>query len=293
MAGCASSSPAYKNQRAFRSPTRAVESLATAARNGDAAELEAIFGPEAREVLSSGDPVADRKQREVFVVALDQGWTLEKTGGKSRELVVGHEEWPFPIPLAKDRHGWWFDTAAGKEEVLARRIGRNELAAIGVLQTYVTAQYEYAAEGRDGRPAGLFAQKVRSDPGAHNGLYWPADDPADEPSPLSELAAGASAEGYSTEPSKGLTPFHGYFFRILTGQGEDAPGGAGSYVVNGEMTDGFAMLAYPAVYGSSGIMTFIVNQDGVVYETDLGEDTLSAAGAIQEYNPDGSWRRTE
>ena len=291
--GCATSSPHYREQKAFGDPTSAVNALLSAAANDNTAELEAIFGSEARDVLSSGDPVADRNQRDVFVVAMNDGWTLERNDAGTTELIIGHEQWPFPIPLVKDRHGWWFDTMAGKDEILARRIGRNELAAIGVLRTYVIAQREYASDGRDGRPAGIYARKVRSDPGRQDGLYWATSNPDEKPSPLGKFAAEAAQEGYGTEPSKGPTPYHGYYFRILTRQGRDAPGGTRSYLVAGEMTDGFAMVAYPAEYGNSGIMSFLVGQDGTVFETDLGEDTLRVAAGITEYNPDGTWYPVE
>jgi hypothetical protein len=296
--GCGTTPPEHQNQKAFASPESAVEALAAATRKGDTAEMSAIFGPEGQEILSSGDPVADRMNREVFVVALGEGWKLEDagkdSGGKdSRELIAGDEQWPFPIPLVKEREGWRFDTAAGKQEVLARRIGRNELAAIGVCRTYVLAQKQYASQGHDGKPAGSYAQKVKSEPGRHDGLYWATTRPGDKASPLGEFAATATSEGYSTSSTERVRPFHGYFFRILTQQGKDAPGGARSYVVNGEMKDGFALIAYPAEYGNSGIMTFIVNQDGVVYETDLGKETSKLAGAVTAYNPDETFRRVE
>jgi hypothetical protein len=270
-----------------------VRSLLAAAQNDDIEQLEAIFGLESSEILSSGDQVADRHDREVFVVAMDQGWTLENTDDQTRELIVGHEQWPFPIPIRKDSHGWWFDTQGGKHEVLARRIGRNELAAIGVLRTYVVSQLEYASTGHDGLPAGIYAQHVKSDPGRHNGLYWPVNHPGESASPLSEFAAQAEAEGYSAAPNKTPRPFHGYYYRILTRQGNAAPGSARNYVVNGRMTDGFAMIAYPAEYGNSGIMTFLVGPDGMVYEADLGEDTRRTAAAIEEYDPDSRWYEVE
>jgi hypothetical protein len=282
-----------EHQRTFKTPETAVEALAQAARSGDEDELMAIFGPEGREVLASGDPVADKSNRGVFAVALDQQWALEPIDSKTRELIVGHEQWPFPIPLVKESSHWRFDTAAGKLEVLARRIGRNELAAIAISRTYVIAQKEYASQGRDGKPAGIYAQKVHSEPERHDGLYWAMSSPDEERSPLGELAAQAEAEGYTTAAPKQPRPFHGYFFRILSEQGDDAPGGAKSYIVNGEMRQGFALIAYPAEYGNSGIMTFIVNQDAIVHEADLGEDTLSVAGQIQAYNPDASWRAIE
>ena len=291
--GCATTPPEHQNQKAFASPESAVEALTAAARTGDTAEMLAIFGPEGQEILSSGDPVADRMNREVFVVALGEQWKLEDAGKDSKELIAGDEQWPFPIPLVKERHGWRFDTAAGKHEVLARRIGRNELAAIGVCRTYVVAQKQYASQGHDGKPAGSYAQKVKSEPGRHDGLYWATTRPADKASPLGDFAATATSEGYSASSPERVRAFHGYAFRILTQQGKDASGGAKSYIVNGEMKDGFALIAYPAEYGNSGIMTFIVNQDGVVYETDLGKETPKLAAAITAFNPDGTFRRVE
>lgn len=293
LGGCAAESPHYRNQRAFASPASAVNALAAAAKNDDMTALEGIFGAEGREVLSSGDPVSDRRNREVFTIALEEEWSLENVDGKTREIIVGHEQWPFPIPLVKDRRGWWFDTVAGKQEILARRIGRNELAAIGVCRTYVISQREYAREGHDGNPSGMYAQKIRSATGEHDGLYWPTSSPGEKPSPLGELAAQAAAEGYTAEHEEGRTPYLGYFYRILTRQGPDAPGGAKQYIVNGKMTEGFALVAYPAEYGNSGIMTFLVNQDGIVYEADLGPDTWHTAGNMEEYNPDSGWQAVD
>jgi hypothetical protein len=290
MAGCTTTSPNYENQQTFDTAESAVEALATAAQRGDITALEAIFGSSGREVLTSGDPGVDKHQREVFVLAMNEGWTLERTDSNSRELIVGNEQWPFPIPLVKDSRGWWFDTIEGADEVLVRRIGRNELAVMDVCHAFVVAQHEYAAESRDGKPKGIYAQKVRSDPGKHNGLHWKRTSPDEQPSPLGELAAQASAEGYTASPQgQQATPFHGYYFRILTQQGAAAPGGARSYLVNGEMTQGFALLAYPAEYGSSGIMTFMVNHDGIVHEKDLGDETSSIAASMTDYNPDASW----
>jgi hypothetical protein len=240
-------------------------------------------------VLSSGNAGVDNQQRAVFVLAMSEGWTLERTDSNTRELIVGNEKWPFPIPLVKDSHGWWFDTIEGADEVVARRIGGNELAVIDVCRAFVVAQREYASKSRDGEPIGIYAQKVRSAPGKHDGLYWKKSDPNDEESPLGELAAQASAEGYSAARDRQQTPFHGYYFRILTKQGAAAPDGARNYVVNRNMTGGFALVAYPAEYGSSGIMTFLVNHDGVIYERDLGEQTATIAAAMEEYNPDSTW----
>lgn len=288
--GCATRSPDYDNQMTFRSPNDAVTTLLDAAQAGDTAQLQAIFGPAGTDVLSSGDPVADRHAREVFVLAANQTWAIDRKDSSTRELIVGHELWPFPIPIVKDQRGWWFNTAAGREEVLARRIGRNELAAIGALTAYVSAQNEYAALPHDGRPAGIYAQKIRSDAGRHNGLYWPQNNDAEPLSPLGEFAAAAAAEGYGGQTTDAASPYHGYYFRILTRQGDAAPDGAKDYVVNGDMTGGFAMIAFPAEYANSGIMTFIVGPDGIVREADLGEQTRSIATAAQEYNPDSTWQ---
>ncbi len=290
IAGCATDSFSYQNQRAFAEPERAAIALREAADAHDLQALQAIFGPHGQAVLSSGDPVDDRHGREVFAVAMEQGWSLERLDDRTRELVIGHERWPFPIPLVKDSRGWWFDTEAGKWEVLARRIGRNELAAIGALRAYVVAQREYASKARDGRPPGVYAQKVRSDPGRRNGLWWPDDATDDAPSPLGEFAAQAAVDGYEPDPTETRArPYHGYYYRILTEQGSSAPGGAMSYVVDGNMTGGFAMVAYPSEYGNSGIMTFLVGADGVIYEADLGTDTATIAGAIRAYAPDERW----
>ncbi len=293
LGGCASESAAYQGQRAFASPEAAVVELDAAAAAHDMDRLEAIFGREGRAVLSSGDPVADRHNREVFAIAIDQGWTLEPIDSRTRELVVGHEAWPFPVPLVRDSRGWWFDTEAGRWEVLARRIGRNELATIGTLRTYAIAQREYAGRGHDGRPAGVYARKIRSDPGRRNGLYWPVSGPHDDPSPLGEFAAEAEREGYTNTGNDGARPFRGYFYRILERQGPAAPGGAMSYIENGEMTRGFAMIAHPADYMNSGVMTFIVGPDGVVYEADLGDQTATVAQSVTAFDPDGRWTIVE
>jgi hypothetical protein len=289
LCSCASTSPDYSGARTFSSPEQAVSALVAAATSGDADALRELFGPGSERVLASGDPVADRHNLEVFAVAISEGWSLRRIDGSSRELTVGPEDWPFPIPLAKDRHGWWFDIAAGEEEVLARRIGRNELAAIGTLQSYATAQRDYASVGHDGRPAGVYAQRVRSEPGRRNGLYWPASGPQEAPSPLGEFAAQAEAQGYRDGSEGGARPYNGYFFRILTRQGPDAPGGRADYVVNGDMTGGFAMIAFPAEYMNSGVMTFLVGPDGIVYESDLGPGTGVDASAVTEFNPGPGW----
>lgn len=281
-------------QARFTTPEGAVEALTAAAKAADTPAMLSIFGPQGREILSSGDAVADAHARDVFVIATAEKWSLEASDPNRRELVVGNEQWPFPIPLVRDDQGWRFDTDAGKREVRARRIGRNELSAIGICETYVIAQKQYAAEGHDGAPAGRFATKFRSTPGQHDGLYWPTQ-PREKLSPLGDLAAQATSEGYTKAdaPTQGPRPFRGYFFRILTQQGASAPGGAKNYIVNGQMTGGFALVAYPVEYGNSGIMTFIVNQDGVIREADLGPDTAKQAGAISEYDPRDPFRPVE
>jgi hypothetical protein len=291
MAAPAALSAQGMAQKTFATPEEAVKTLAKAASAGDTTELQAIFGPDAKALLSSGDPVDDRKHREIFVAAFQEKWRLEGTTPNQRTLAIGKEDWPFPVPLVKARDGWRFDTAAGVEEVHFRRIGRNELKVIQICSTYVRAQQEYASSGRDGKRAGLYAQKLASDPGKQNGLYWKTE-PKERPSPLGDLAAQAAAEGYAREEGKRM-PFHGYFFRILTAQGKAAPGGAKDYIANGEMSGGFALVAWPAEYRNSGVMTFIVNRDGVVYEKDLGETTPTSAVAMKGYNPDSSWHKSK
>lgn len=290
LAGCVGPSPDYADQRLFTSPEEAVRTLQDAATRGDAVTLSSIFGPEGEKILSSGDPIADRAGREVVAVAMQQSWQLDPIDSNTQELVIGHEQWPFPILLERDSRGWWFNTVEGREEVLARRIGRNELASIGALRAYVMAQREFASESRDGQPAGAYATKLRSDPGRRNGLYWPQSSPSDPPSPLGPFADAAIKEGYGTSNREGEAPYYGYYFRILTRQGAAAPGGAKDFFEGGVMRGGFAMIAHPAQHGTSGIMTFIVGPDGVIFERDLGPQTASSVALIQEFNPDADWR---
>ncbi len=290
--GCSDVSEDGHGARAFASPEEAVEALIAAGQADDTEALRALFGQGAEDLLSSGDSVSDRMQREVVTLALQQRWTLEETEDGERVVVIGYDEWPFTVPLMQVEEGWRFDIAAGREEVLARRIGRNELRAIETSLTYARAQEIYASRPHDDRPAGLYAQRIRSREGKQDGLYWHRA-PGERRSPLGDLAAEAEAVGYDAEGEEKPRPFHGYYFRILTAQGEAAPGGAKSYVVDGDMVGGFALVAYPAEYGDSGIMTFVVNQDGVVYEEDLGERTEELASAMTEYNPDASWQVAE
>jgi hypothetical protein len=278
--------------RAFATPEEAARALQSAARQGFDA-LSAIFGAAARELVDTSDPARAQRNRETFVVAFAEEWRLQDLGAGRKELVIGHESWPFPVPLVKTARGWVFDVAAGKEEVLNRRIGRNELTTIETCLAIVKAQRAYAAAGHDGKPAGIYAQRFSSDPGSQNGLYWPSERGAPR-SPLGDLVAQAARDGQPREsPQAGPTPFHGYHFRILDGQGLAATGGARSYVVNGQMTGGFALVAWPAQYDATGIMTFIVNQDGVVHEKDLGSDTATKAAAIARYDPDATWARVD
>jgi hypothetical protein len=290
-AAAAQSTPAEQTQKRFATAEEAVQSIIKAAKADDRAELLAIFGKDAEDLLSSGDKVADKRARQVILVAVKEKWKLTSQGPNTKTLIIGNEEWPYPIPLVKDKGGWRFDTAAGREEVLYRRIGRNELRTIQACRVVLKAQREYAAQSHDGKPAGLFAQKFGSQPGKQDGLYWKVG-PGEDLSPLGEFAAQASSEGYSRSDSSPI-PLHGYFFRVVTAQGPAAPGGKKSYISDGAMKNGFALIAYPADYRNSGVMTFMVNQDGVIYERDLGEKTVQLASQITEYNPDKSWRKVQ
>jgi len=290
LASSAGAAAQTATQRAFGAPEDAVKALADTVKAGNVDELLAIFGPEGRELATSSDPAAARMNRQVFAVAFREQWHLEDASANRKTLVVGNEDWPFPVPLVKGADGWRFDTAAGKEEVLARRIGRNELEAIATSRAYVTAQQRYAQQGHDGKPAGLHATKLKSDPGKENGLYWPTTR-GQKLSPLGDLVAQAAQEGRpigAEQPQP--TGFHGYYFKILTGQGAAGSGGAKSYIVKGEMSGGFALVAWPAQYDATGVMTFIVNQDGTVRQRDLGPKTDAIARKMTVYNPDASWQ---
>jgi hypothetical protein len=255
--------------------------------------LASILGPEGRDLISSGDAVADKQDRARFVRSYEESNKLERPTETKAVLVIGQDQWPLPIPVVKEGETWRFDSAAGKEEILSRRIGQNELSAMQVCLAHVDAQREYARVPREGDGLLTYAMKFRSDKDKKNGLYWPTKE-GDALSPLGVLVANARAEGYSRKASGGKpTPYHGYFYRILTAQGPDAPGGAYDYVVNGKMIGGFALVAYPAQYGVSGVMTFIVNNEGVVYQKDLGRDTETIARTMETYNPDKIWNKTE
>jgi hypothetical protein len=279
-------------QKGFATPDEAVNAFATAMRSNDEQALLSIFGTGAKELISSGDPVQDKQRREMFISDYDRKNSITQEGAKM-VLVIGEKDWPFPIPLVKKGDQWIFDTKAGKEEILNRRIGEDELSTVQTLLAIVDAQREYALIDRDNDGLRAYAEKLRSDPGKKNGLYWEAKE-GEAPSPLGELVADARAEGYTrTGPKQGPIPFHGYYFRLLKKQGKHAPGGAFDYVVKNKMIGGFAVVAFPAVYGSSGVMTFVVNHEGVVYEKDLGKNTAKTAKAMTSFDPDQTWKKVE
>ena len=273
--------------RLFTSPEAAVQALRAATEAKDETALCEILGPESRELLT-GDEVQDAHNAQRFAAALAQGCTPVKETEDKVTFEVGTNNWPMPIPLVKVDGQWRFDTAAGKEEIINRHIGKDELHAIGVCQAYVAAQRQYASANRDADGGIKYAQKFKSSPGKKDGLYWPTaeNEPA---SPFGPLVAEAHAEGYLKSAGKGPRPFHGYYFRILTRQGKAAPGGRMSYLNHDNLTGGFALVAYPGHWDQSGIMTFIVNQDGKVFQRNLGEKTGRIAGAMKEYNPDSEW----
>jgi hypothetical protein len=290
---CGQTPAAGPKQKTFASPEEAVNALVGVLKAGDTKALGVIFGPGSKDLISSGDPVADKAARTRFVDDYEEKNRLEEAGTDKVVLYVGSHDWPFPIPIVKKDGLWHFDAKEGKEEILARRIGHNELSAIQVCLAYVDAQREYALKDRNGDGFLEYAQKFRSDPGKENGLYWDVK-PGEEQSPFGPLVAEAQEKGYLGKQSSGKrAPYYGYYYRILKGQGKNAPGGAYDYVVKGKMIGGFALVAYPAKYGASGIMTFIVNHDGVVYQKDLGKNTEKAAQGMKLFNPDSTWMKVE
>ena len=278
----------------FASPDDAGNALLAAAKSGDQNTLMAIFGPDSKELISSGDSVQDKNAVNAFVARYGVMHRWRNMPDGAQILLVGADNFPFPIPLKKNGDGkWFFDTPAGKDEVLNRRIGRNELAVIDVCNAVADAEAEYYAQPHDGEKPKQFAVKFISDPGKQNGLYWKAAE-GQPSSPLGPLAANATAEGYGANPKpEGHNAFHGYYFRMLKGQSDKAPGGAKDYVVDGKMTGGFAFVAYPAEYGNSGVMTFMMNQDGVLLQKDLGKNTTETATAMTLFDPDSSWTIVE
>ena len=282
-----------QDQETFASPDEAVKALVDALKAFDAKALSAIFGPGSKDVISSGDPIADKTANERFINLYAQKNKLEEADANKLVLYVGNEEWPFAIPIVKKDGAWRFDTDEGREEIFSRRIGRNELSVIQICLAYVDAQREYALKDRDSDELLAYAQKFTSDSGKKDGLYW-EEKKGDEQSPLGPLVAAAQEQGYTGKQSGDKpVPYHGYYYRILKAQGKNARGGSYDYVIKGKMIGGFALVAYPARYGSSGIMTFIVNHDGVVYQKDLGENSEKAALAMKLFNPDSTWEKVE
>ena len=280
------------NEKTFPSPGAAVLALHDAVKANDNQALIGILGSNAGPILHTGDEVADKNMATNFIRRYDQMHRVIIEPDHTVTLYVGAENWPLPIPIVQNTNGgWYFDTEAGKKEVLYRRIGTNENDAIDTLHGMVDAQYDYASELRNGEKTKHYAQSFLSEDGKQNGLYWKTS--ADEaPSPIGPQLVQATSEGYNPQRDQ-QTPFHGYYYRILTRQGPGAKGGARDYMVDGKLTKGFAFVAYPAEYRNSGVMTFIVGKDGVVYEKDLGPETAQLAAAITEYNPDKTWRRSE
>jgi len=273
-------------RKTFSSPEEASKALVTAMQSNDERALLEILGPAGKRIVSSGDETEDADSRASFVQKYEQMHRLVREPDGTTTLYIGAENWPTPIPLMNKGNSWYFDTEAGEKEILFRRIGRNEMSAIRVCQQLVAAQKEYYASHNE------YAQKIFSHEGQHNGLYWKVAGGEPE-SPIGPLVAAAAAEGYPEHQNGVPTPYRGYYYHILTRQGKSGPGGAKSYIVNGKMTDGFAFLAYPAEYRSSGVMTFIVGQDGVVYQKDLGKKTQALAKAMKEYDPDTAWQKLE
>jgi hypothetical protein len=276
-----------RGQKTFSSPEEASKAVVAALQNNDEKGVLEILGPDASQIVSSGDPIEDAESHANFVRKYEEMHRFFKEPDGSVTLYIGAENWPTPIPLAMKGNLWFFDTEAAKREILFRRIGRNEYSAIRICQELAAAQKEYYAMQHN-----EYAKQIYSDEGQHNGLYWKVSE-GEPQSPIGPLVASAAAEGYATDKGTPPTPYRGYFFRFLMRQGKDASDGAKNYIVNGKMTEGFAFAAYPAEYRSSGVMTFIVNQDGTVYQKDLGKKTDALGEAMQEYNPDSSWHKAE
>ncbi len=283
-AATVASAQAAPGQTTFASASAAAAALVAACKSGDEDTLLKILGPAGKDLISSGDPVADKKSQQGFVKSYMTKHSLKAEAQGFEILVVGADDWPTPIPIVRDGERWYFDSVRGHDEIIDRRIGANELGAIAVCEGYVEAQHMYAAKGHDGLPAGIFAQRLVSDDGKHNGLYW-KPGPGEPESPMGPAVAAAAGEGYTGASD----PYHGYFYRLLKEQGPDAEGGAKSYLVDGKLSGGFALLAYPANYGVSGVMTFLVDQDGQVLQKDLGDDTANLAKQITVYNPTSDW----
>jgi Protein of unknown function (DUF2950) len=277
-------------QQGFKTPQEAVDALVASARADDLKAALAVLGRDGEDIVSSGDEVSDKAVRQRFVTSYDAKHQIAMDGDNKATLVIGDNDYPFPIPLVKKAGLWSFDTEKGRREILFRRIGHNELDAIQTALAYVDAQNEYADKDRTGAGSGVYAQRFVSEAGKKDGLYWPTAS-GEEDSPLGELFATASRQGYRAD--QGRSPYRGYYYKILTRQGPAAPGGAADYVVNGKMIGGFGLVAYPDEYRNSGVMTFIVNHQGTVFQKDLGPDTEKIAEAMTSFNPDKSWTKVD
>lgn len=277
-------------QQTFKAPDEAANALVSAAKSGDPKAIVTVLGPDGNDIVSSGDDVADAATRAKFVAAYEAKHQIEMEGETKAVMVVGNDDFPLPIPLVRKDGTWQFDTAAGREEIVARRIGKNELDAIQACLAYVDAQNDYAEKDRTGAGANIYAQRIVSQPGKKDGLYWPTSQ-GEDPSPLGELVAEATRQGYRVGGER--APYHGYYFKALTKQGAAASGGELEYIVRGKMIGGFALVAYPAEYRNSGVMTFIVSHEGIVYQKDLGPETAKLAEAMMSFNPDRSWQKAE
>jgi hypothetical protein len=285
-------SPAFA-QEAFATPDEAVTALVAAVRSENPSDaIVKVLGPDGRDIASSGDDVDDQARRERFLSSFDESHSLQADGNK-QTLVIGKDDYPFPIPIVQADGKWRWDTAAGLDQILTRRIGENELAAIEVMRTYVAAQFEYAERPRDGKGI-QYARRLMSHDGRKDGLYWETAD-GEPDSPIGPLVAKAQREGYKGKANRteGQADYHGYVYRMLYGQGKNASDGARDYIVNDRMIGGFALIATPADYGNSGVMTFIINQDGVVYEKDLGPESAREAAKIRTFDPDSTWRKVQ
>jgi hypothetical protein len=279
------------DQKTFATPSEAVQALVKAAQDANQDEMVAVLGDGARELVYSGDPVQDKAGMQGFVKAYGAKHEIVQQDDQTYVLQIGANSWPMPIPIVNDGGKWRFDAAAGKQELLYRRIGHNELGAIAACRGYIDAQNDYASVGHDGLPSGIYAAKLVSSPGKQDGLYWETAE-GESTSPAGPLLANASAEGYAAQGLGGKAqPYHGYFYRVLKAQGTAAKGGTKSYLVDGQLAEGVALVAFPAQYRVSGVMTFIINQNGVVYQKDLGEKTAELASTMTEYNPDKTWKK--
>jgi hypothetical protein len=277
-------------QQAYKTPEAAVDALVVTAKSGDQKEALVVLGRDGEDIISSGDKVSDDAARQRFVASYDAKHQIAMEGDNKAVLVIGDNDYPFPIPLVRKNGQWSFDTEAGRREILYRRIGHNELETIQTCLAYVDAQDEYAEKDRTAAGGGVYAERFVSQPGKKDGLYWPTAQ-GEEESPLGELFAAASRQGYRA--GEGRSPYHGYYYKILTKQGAAAVGGPADYVVNGKMIGGFALVAYPAEYRNSGVMTFLVNHNGIVFQKDLGPKTAELAEAMTSFNPDPSWKKVE